>query len=65
MLGGEFDVLPAVGGGEEKADGDSRVSIELERDLDRFEIDEIWELVLMSVPLIVLEKLIWIVGFED
>ena len=41
------------------------MSIELERDLDRFEIDEIWELVLMSVPLIELVKLIWIVGFED
>ena len=41
------------------------MSIELERDLDVFEIDEIWELVLMSVPLIELVKLIWIVGFED
>ena len=41
------------------------MSIELERDLDGFEIDEIWELVLMSVPLIELVKLIWIVGFED
>ena len=36
----EFSVL-LVGGGEEKAVGDSRVSNELERDLDRFEMEEI------------------------
>ena len=40
LSGVGFSVL-LVRGGEEKAIGDSRVSNELERDLDRFEIEEI------------------------
>ena len=54
-----------VRGGGETSPEEGWASTELERDLERLVIEESWELMLMSDPLMELVKLIRIVGLNE